>query len=96
MTPGHLQDASDEFNAIHSSKAKAQLDDFLLGELTTDGIPPAGAGLKPSHAALKYRTLRTGPCVPSAISDPKRELQMPPAAAAPVHRVDEVQHRSLG
>ena len=48
----HSQDASDEFNAIHSSKAKAQLDDFLLGELTTDGIPPAGTHLKLSHAAF--------------------------------------------
>ena len=49
-----LQDASDEFNAIHSSKAKAQLDDFLLGELTTDGIPPAGTNLRSMHAALNW------------------------------------------
>lgn len=41
-----VQDASDEFNAIHSSKAKVMLDDYLLGELTTDGVPPAGANLR--------------------------------------------------
>lgn len=55
----HLQDASDEFNAIHSSKAKAQLDDFLLGELTTDGIPPAGTHLRLSHADLSISSSHT-------------------------------------
>lgn len=78
MLAAHPQDASDEFNAIHSSKAKAQLDDFLLGELTTDGIPPAGAGLlgfrvqdlKPSHAALERRPCEqpwdTNLCIPGS------------------------------
>ena len=43
-----LQDASDEFNAIHSAKAKKMLDDFLLGELSADAAPPAGPPSRPN------------------------------------------------
>ena len=30
------QDASDEFDAIHSTKAKAMLEDYYVGELAAD------------------------------------------------------------
>ena len=36
------QDASDEFDAIHSTKAKAMLEDYYIGELAAD---TAGAAL---------------------------------------------------
>ena len=42
------QDASDEFDAIHSTKAKAMLEDYYIGELAAD---TAGADNKhPRHA----------------------------------------------
>ncbi len=50
------QDASDEFNAIHSSKAKAMLDDYLLGELTTDGEPPTGGIYFAEHVPRRPST----------------------------------------
>lgn len=37
-----MQDASDEFNAIHSTKAKNMLDDYYIGELDADADLLAG------------------------------------------------------
>ena len=36
------QDASDEFDAIHSTKAKAMLEDYYIGELAADTAGGSG------------------------------------------------------
>ena len=40
-------DATEEFNAIHSDKAKAQLLEYCIGELADENVPGA-----PPHAVL--------------------------------------------
>ena len=42
MCASTVQDASDEFNAIHSTKAKNMLEDFYIGELDVDATHPEG------------------------------------------------------
>ncbi len=42
MCSSTMQDASDEFNAIHSTKAKNMLEDFYIGELDVDAAQPKG------------------------------------------------------
>jgi nitrate reductase (NAD(P)H) len=53
-------DATDEFNSIHSSKAKAMLKDYYIGELVTPeqkaaALAAAAAGAKAATAAITIR-----------------------------------------
>lgn len=60
------QDASDEFDAIHSSKAKAQLEDYYIGELAEEG---AGEGLRmtrEAHFLARYPPRQPG-CLRNAL-----------------------------
>lgn len=34
------QDSSDEFNALHSDKARSMLEDYYIGELDNDAMKP--------------------------------------------------------
>ena len=59
------QDASDEFNAIHSAKAKKMLDDFVIGELSADATPPAGSPLvtsRPVHLQAYQKPTMLAAC----------------------------------
>ena len=47
------QDATDEFNAIHSAKAKAMLNDYLIGKVAPAGsIAPAAQAAAPLEVHL--------------------------------------------
>lgn len=55
------QDATDEFNAIHSAKAKAMLNDYLIGK-----VAPAGSIAPAAQAPQEVSGLPTFPSFPSS------------------------------
>lgn len=54
------QDSSEEFNALHSDKARAMLEDYYIGELdSSDGKPPVRVNLvKPQYYSLDVRVVQ--------------------------------------
>ena len=55
-----LQDATDEFNAIHSAKAKAMLNEYLIGRVgEAKAVQAKLPGIKEDEVSVIHLTLLT-------------------------------------